>query len=563
MKQKTERMGIMTKQRFSGIIFSLLGLILAPLTVALAQSNDVKVNSLEDQGYCQSETTIAVNPRDPLNIVGGSHDGVGSGETYNKRCGYYASFDGGQTWSEGILPGLPGNRSADPALAASTDGTFYYSCLSMSDDERRHMVTVSKSVDGGKSWNDAVPVIALKDTPELEDKEWLTVDNGPSRYAGNVYVAWTHLIYNDSFTTVQDEVIYFARSQNKADSFETPIMVSDVKTDPNEMLRYQYSNVSVSPSGEVYVIWFDLAKGVFLLDSSTSGGQTFGPDREIISGVVNPPDNSVNGVLRVAAVPAVAVDQSDGPDRGQIAIVWNDFRNGDNDIYFSRSTDNGNSFSTPIRINDDPLGNGKSQFYPAVAIDSAGTIHVVFYDQREDPDNLMIRLYYTASYDGGRTWLKNFPISDIPFDPRLGEQRKKPRVGFIGDYLGLAAESDQAYALWTDTREGEGDIFFRAIGPDFDSDGVVNLHDNCPGLANADQTEQDGDGIGDACDNCPSIANSDQSDSDSDGLGDLCDPSRPLPCGLIPTGSAQPMIAALLCLLLFAGCKRYFTGVFL
>jgi len=58
---------------------------------------------------------------------------------------------------------------------------------------------------------------------------------------------------------------------------------------------------------------------------------------------------------------------------------------------------------------------------------------------------------------------------------------------------------------------------------DFDSDGVPNLTDNCPLIANPDQLDNDGDGTGDACDNCVSVANADQRDVDGDGIGDRCD----------------------------------------
>ena len=75
---------------------------------------------------------------------------------------------------------------------------------------------------------------------------------------------------------------------------------------------------------------------------------------------------------------------------------------------------------------------------------------------------------------------------------------------------------------------------------DSDNDGVFDALDNCPDVANSDQTDTDGDGIGDACDstpngdndsdgidnlidNCPDVANSDQTDTDGDGIGDACD----------------------------------------
>ena len=50
-----------------------------------------------------------------------------------------------------------------------------------------------------------------------------------------------------------------------------------------------------------------------------------------------------------------------------------------------------------------------------------------------------------------------------------------------------------------------------------------NCDDNCPEVANAEQTDTDGDGVGDTCDNCPGVPNADQTDTDNDGMGDACD----------------------------------------
>jgi putative metal-binding protein/thrombospondin type 3 repeat protein len=65
---------------------------------------------------------------------------------------------------------------------------------------------------------------------------------------------------------------------------------------------------------------------------------------------------------------------------------------------------------------------------------------------------------------------------------------------------------------------------------DYDADGVPNVRDNCPLVANPTQADTDRgpsgtlppDGAGDACDNCPTVNNPDQADADANGIGDQC-----------------------------------------
>jgi hypothetical protein len=75
------------------------------------------------------------------------------------------------------------------------------------------------------------------------------------------------------------------------------------------------------------------------------------------------------------------------------------------------------------------------------------------------------------------------------------------------------------------------------VYPDTDGDGVLDLFDNCPSVANPDQANSDGDVLGNACDtdddndgvldtvdNCTIVANANQLNADGDAYGNICDP---------------------------------------
>jgi hypothetical protein len=90
---------------------------------------------------------------------------------------------------------------------------------------------------------------------------------------------------------------------------------------------------------------------------------------------------------------------------------------------------------------------------------------------------------------------------------------------------GLSASTRNA--VFEPNAQRAGGVFGALQGvvasPDTDQDGVLDWADNCPSVANADQTDGDGDGVGDVCDNCPNDFNPAQTDVSGDGVGDLCE----------------------------------------
>src|SRR2546423_1604406 len=110
-----------------------------------------------------NETSIAVNPTDPNNIIGGANDyqlGLNPGghvsETLLSRA--HVSFDGGKTWTEYPLNSNSAYQATgDPAVAFDAAGNAYYATLGFRfvgpANAQNPDVLVSSSGDGGQSWS--------------------------------------------------------------------------------------------------------------------------------------------------------------------------------------------------------------------------------------------------------------------------------------------------------------------------------------------------------------------------------------------------------------------------
>jgi hypothetical protein len=79
-------------------------------------------------------------------------------------------------------------------------------------------------------------------------------------------------------------------------------------------------------------------------------------------------------------------------------VVWHDFRDGQEEIYYKTSTDGGTQWSGPTRLTDD---DDASSYHASVAL-SGSTVHVVWLDKRIDGYE---EVYYNRSLDGGASWM--------------------------------------------------------------------------------------------------------------------------------------------------------------
>jgi hypothetical protein len=121
-----------------------------------------------------------------------------------------------------------------------------------------------------------------------------------------------------------------------------------------------------------------------------------------------------------------------------------------------------------VRVNDDAVDNGASQFMPMVDVDPSGHLMIAFYDRRRYIGLDRYEVWGAISRDGGVTFDTNFLIGDTvsvqssPFE-------------FLGDYGSAVATESAFLPIWVDHRSGDLDLFTEPYPNLFDYDEVRNV----------------------------------------------------------------------------------------
>ena len=102
---------------------------------------------------------------------------------------------------------------------------------------------------------------------------------------------------------------------------------------------------------------------------------------------------------------------------------------------FVRSTDDGLTFSAPLKINDDPVNPNKWHWFGTFSVAPNGRLDAVWYDTRNAANNTDSQLFYSFSTDAGVTWSANVAVSN-PFNPFEGY----PNQNKIGDYITIVSD---------------------------------------------------------------------------------------------------------------------------
>jgi len=392
-------------------------------------------------GIGPCEPTIAINPLNTKEMVVGA---------VLNHVAY--SDDGGLTWASSRISSSYGVWG-DPVVLADYAGHFYY--IHLSDPSRKNWsdpslldrIVVQKSADGGRSWSDGSYVGFAP--PKDQDKPWGVVDP----QTNELYLSWTEYDRYGSKDPTDRARILFARSTGGGQQWSDPVQISQREGScDNDDQTPEGAVPAVGPQGEIYISW--AIDEQILFDRSTDGGKTWLEEDLLVAQQPGGWNFRIPGLNRSNGLPVTLCDRSRGKFAGSVYVVWADQRNGtsDTDIWMSRSLDRGDSWSKPLRINDDAPG--RHNFLPWATVDPvSGYLYVVYYDRRNYTDD-HTDVFLAVSRDGGVSF-DNLRITQRPFVPHS--------TLFFGDYNNIAAWDGTVRPVWTRYEKGNLSVWTALI----------------------------------------------------------------------------------------------------
>jgi hypothetical protein len=389
-------------------------------------------------GDAANEPSIAVDPtnRSRMSVGWRQFDSVGSNF---RQAGYGYSSNGGVSWT---FPGVleSGVFRSDPVLASDVIGTFFYLSL-----KGELLTDLWRSLTAGQSWS-------LLSQAFGGDKQWFTIDNTHSPGRGFQYQYWSPA--GNHFPGKQ-----FSRSTNGGVSWENPVSL------PQQIVS---GTLDVNSKGDLFLSGIDInnAATIWCIRSTNAKNAAVTPEFDLTTLVNMGGSQSLFTGINAAGSNGqtyLAIDRSGGGTHNNVYLLASlkGFASPNpTDVMFVRSTDNGQTFSAPKRINDDVQSANKWHWFNTFSVAPDGRLDAIWLDTRNAANNTDSQLFYSYSRDGGNSWSANVAVSQS-FNPFLGY----PNQNKMGDYMSLVSDLTGGNVAYTATFNGEEDIYYVRVAP--------------------------------------------------------------------------------------------------
>jgi Neuraminidase (sialidase) len=339
-------------------------------------------------------------------------------ERSTRVCAFTISTDNGNTWSPNTSITLAGSGFVgDPAVGIDGNGTLYAGC----QDYGLEQIRLKTSTDRGMTWSTTRSIQAAPDKP------WLA----GGVQDGLVFVSW--LGNPGGIKRSTDRGMTWGTVQSTGNIIHGTAIVT-------------------STTGLVHVPYNrDSNRNQLGYLRSRDNGMTWDTARDLIA---NMGTFGFNSNPRQHPIVGAAAD----PTGRVVAITWSSVMTGgesQEDVWLLYSADGGDTWTQPIRVNDNTQNS--RQFQPWVGVDRHGRVHVAWTDLRTDGMN---KTYYARSNDPRQGFEPNMEVTN---------GRGSAQTDFLGDYKGLVVSGPDVLVVWQDTRRDIGDIYFSkapgAAGP--------------------------------------------------------------------------------------------------
>ncbi len=352
----------------------------------------------------------------------------------------YVSYsdDSGATWSrafriDDVLK--DGNETNDetaqsnPRLAVAPNGTLYAVWQDDRDHTHTQQIRIAWSKDG-ENFSRSVRIDPPKLYPTFDAKNPSIEINEE----GRIVVAWQDKNESGSYWN-----IYSSYSDDGGITWSDMVRIN---TDSMHHRQHEYCRMAMN-GDDVYVAWHDNRDdGQYrpYLAASHDGGETYSPEVALSDDLE---------LYNSRQWPSPAVD-----DAGNLYVSWRDKRSGFDEIWFTRSTDGGETFSDNSRVVTVP--EGSEDWYPSTAARGDGIVSVAF--QRRVPTKESKdegEIFYINSTDGGRTWERMMRVDDTDTLWSDITAQRNPVLAYDN--------SGRALVAWADERYGDRNNYYADV----------------------------------------------------------------------------------------------------